>query len=148
MQRRTDVAIDPIDADVEGDGHQVGLEGLTEITVTVTSADGSRTKTYRVAFPAPSAAAPAANCLRGAVTVGFSLVVHEGGSIKDLEACAQSRNVTALYVPHDGEYVPYILGAADFVNEEFVALNPEGLAALTPLVARSEGPPSPAPACE
>ena len=148
MQRRTDVAIGPPDADVEGDGHQVGLEGLTEITVTVTSADGSRTKTYRVAFPAPSAAAPAANCLRGAVTVGFSLVVHEGGSIEDLEACAQSRSVTALYVPHDGEYVPYILGAADFVNEEFVALNPEGLAALTPLVARSEGPPSPAPASE
>ncbi len=148
MQRRTDVAIDPIDADVEGDGHQVGLEGLTEITVTVTSADGSRTKTYRVAFPAPSAAAPAASCLRGDIAVGFSLVVHEGGSIEDLEACAQSRSVTALYVPHDGEYVPYILGAADFVNEEFVALNPEGLAALTPLVARSEGPPSPAPASE
>ncbi len=148
MQRRTDVAIDPPDADVEGDGHQVGLEGLTEITVTVTSADGSRRRVYRVAFPAPSAVAPAASCLRGAVTVGFSLVVHEGGSIEDLEACAQSRSVTALYVPHDGEYVPYILGAADFVNEEFVALNPEGLAALTPLVAKSEGPPSPAPASE
>ena len=50
MQRRTDVAIGPPDADVEGDGHQVGLEGLTEITVTVTSADGSRTRVYRVAF--------------------------------------------------------------------------------------------------
>ena len=32
------------------DGHQVALEGLTAITATVTSADGSRTRTYRVAF--------------------------------------------------------------------------------------------------
>ena len=50
LQRRTDVEIDPPDADVEADGHQVALEGLTAITATVTSADGSRTRTYRVAF--------------------------------------------------------------------------------------------------
>ncbi len=51
MQRRTDVAIDPPDADGnEANGHQVALEGVGEITVTVTSADGSRTKSYRVAF--------------------------------------------------------------------------------------------------
>ena len=35
------------------DGHQVALEGATEITVTVTSADGSRTKTYRVTVRRP-----------------------------------------------------------------------------------------------
>ena len=50
VQRRTEVAIHPPDADEEADGHQVALEGVTEITVTVTSADGSRTKAYRVAF--------------------------------------------------------------------------------------------------
>ena len=50
MQRRTGVAIDPPDADVEADGHQVEVEGLTEVTITVTSADGSRTRVYRVAF--------------------------------------------------------------------------------------------------
>ena len=51
LQRRTDVAIDPPDADGnEANGHQVALEGLGEITVTVTSADGSRERVYRVAF--------------------------------------------------------------------------------------------------
>ena len=51
IQRRTDVAIDPRDADGENtNGHQVALQGLEEITVTVTSPDGSRTRTYRVVF--------------------------------------------------------------------------------------------------
>ena len=51
VQRRTDVAIDPPDADGnEANGHQVSLDRVEEITVTVSSADGSRTKAYRVAF--------------------------------------------------------------------------------------------------
>ena len=69
MQRRTDVAIDPPDADVEADGHQVALQDLGEITVTVTSADGSRMKTYRVQFPETAwdpARDPWPHCLRGA----------------------------------------------------------------------------------
>ena len=53
MQRRTDVDIDPPDADEEADGHQVAFQDLSEITVTVTSADGSREKVYRVAFVSP-----------------------------------------------------------------------------------------------
>ena len=48
LQRRTDVDIDPPDTDVAADGHQVALEGLTEITVTVTSPDGSRERVYRI----------------------------------------------------------------------------------------------------
>ena len=32
------------------------------------------------------AAGPSADCLRGAVAVGFSLVVYEGGSIEALQA--------------------------------------------------------------
>ena len=50
MQRRTDIVIVPPDADEEAEGHQVVLAGVTQITVTVTSADGSRIKTYRVAL--------------------------------------------------------------------------------------------------
>ena len=50
MQRRTDVVIEPSDADGEADGHQVSLAGLDAITITVTSADETRRKTYRVAF--------------------------------------------------------------------------------------------------
>ena len=56
MQRRTSIDIQPPDADgIDSNGHQIALEGLEEITVTVTSADGSRTKTYRVAFEQPPA---------------------------------------------------------------------------------------------
>ena len=145
IQRRTDVAIDPPDADVEADGHQVALQDLGEITVTVTSADGSRTKTYRVRLGEEEAAGPVAGCLRGDIAVGFSLVVYAGGSIEDLVACAEGRNVAALYVLDGGEWVSYIVGAPELVNRSFAGLFAEGLAALTPLIARSDGPASPDP---
>ena len=136
------VVIDPPDADEDTDGRQVAVGRGAEITITVTSADGSRTKTYRVAV---ADAGPSATCLRGAIAEGFSLVVSEGGSIEDLEACAESRNVTALYALDGGEYVSYILGAPEFVNEGFAGLFADGVPSLTPLIAKSEGPPSPAP---
>ena len=148
-QRRATVVIEPADAGEIADGHQVGLDGLKEITVTVTSEDGSRKKVYLVRFgDAAEEEQSTAACLRGAVTVGFSLVVYEGGSVEDLVACSQGRSVTALYVPHEGDYVPHILGAPAFVNDRFGELYPEGLPALTPLIAKSEGPPSPAPASD
>ena len=51
MKRRTDIQIKPEDTDAdEANGHQVALDGVDAITVTVTSADGARTKTYRVIF--------------------------------------------------------------------------------------------------
>ncbi|MCY3506087.1 MAG: cadherin-like beta sandwich domain-containing protein [Chloroflexi bacterium] len=53
LQRRTEVAIDPPDADgTDTNGHQVTLAGLSEITVTVTSADGTRTRVYSVGLEA------------------------------------------------------------------------------------------------
>ena len=143
MRGRTDVDIGPPDADGEADGHQVALQDLGEITVTVTSADGSRTKIYRVELPE---AGPSASCLRGAVSVGFSLVVSEGGSLDDLVACAGSRHVTALYVLDGGEYVSYIVGAPELVNARFVELFLDGVPALTALIARSDGPATDAPA--
>ena len=55
MQRRTDVAIHPPDADGnEANGHQVDLSKVSEVTVTVTSADDSRTKVYRVLIERPT----------------------------------------------------------------------------------------------
>ncbi|MYD85948.1 MAG: cadherin-like beta sandwich domain-containing protein [Acidobacteria bacterium] len=45
------VAIEPGDADETTPGHQVTLAGITEITVTIMSADRSRTRVYRVTFP-------------------------------------------------------------------------------------------------
>ena len=85
-------------------------------------------------------------CLRGAITVGFSLLVAEGGSVEELVNCAQSRSVTALYALHEGEYVSYILGAPAFVNSAFREVYSGGVPALTPLTAKSEGPPSADPA--
>ena len=164
MQRRTDVAIDPPDADEAAEGYQVALEDLGEITVTVTSADGSRERVYRVrlgeeeaaepapeevAEPAPEevvepapeeAAEAAASCLRGDIAVGFSLVAYAGGSIEDLVACAEGRNVAVLYVLDGGAFVSNILGAPEFVNRPFTELFADGLPPVTPLVARSNGP--------
>ena len=146
MQRRTDVAIDPPDADGDdANGHQVALQDLGEITVTVTSQDGSRKKTYRVQFPETAwdpARDPWPHCLRGAISEGFSLVVYEGGGVEELVGCAESRDIVTLYVLHEGVYVSYILGAPGFVNAGFLELFPAGLPPVTPLVAGSNGSPS------
>ncbi len=51
MQRGTEVAITPGDAGGDDtNGHQIALAEVAEVTVTVTSADGTRERTYRVAF--------------------------------------------------------------------------------------------------
>ena len=148
MQRLATIAIDPEDADTEVEGHQVGLRDLGELTVTVTSQDGSRTEVYRVRFPEAGwdpTRDPWPHCLRGAVSEGFSLVVHEGGVVEELVSCAESRDIVALYTLHEGAYAPYILGAPGFVNARFLGLFPAGLPPITPLVAGSNGPPSPDP---
>ena len=126
MQRRTDIDIDPPDADKAAEGHQVALEDLTEITVTVTSVDGSRKKTYRVrlspeeaAGPAPEeAAVPAPDCLRVAVAVGFSLRrLRRVAASRSSWRAPRAAKVTALYTFDGGEYFSYILGAPPTLNE-------------------------------
>ncbi len=139
VQRRTTVVIAPPDADEAVDGHQVALQGLEAITVTVTSADGSRTRVYRVGLAETQ-------CLRGAVAEGFSLLVYEGGSVDDLDACARDRAIVALYALHAGVYVAYIPDAPEFVNGPFRELFAGGVPAYTPLLAASSGPPSADPA--
>ena len=145
-QRGATVAIAPADAGEATDGHQLALDGLEEITVTVTSADESRTKVYLVRFGGASGEPSAAACLRGAITVGFSLLVYGGGSVEELLACAESRDIVAIYALHEGEYVSYILGAPAFVNSAFREVYSGGVPALTPLTARSEGPATADPA--
>ena len=145
LQRRTTVVIEPPDADEEAEGHQVALEGVEAITVTVTSADGSRGKTYLVSFPERAwdpARDPWPHCLRGAVSEGFSLVVFAGGGVDELSACAESREIVAFYTLHEGVYVSYLVAAPDFVNRAFRELFGDGLPLMTPLVAGSDGPPS------
>ncbi len=138
-QRGVTVAIEPSDADEAADGHQVALEGVREITATVTSADGSRMRVYHVGF---EESGPAPDCLRGAVAVGFSILIYEGGSVGDLVGCAESRHVTALYALDGGAYVSYILGTPEFVNRSFLELYAEGVPATTLVIARSDGPPT------
>ena len=138
------VVIDPPDADGDdANGDQVALEGLVEITVTVTSADGTRMRVYRVALGDPEGTPEAwTHCLRGDISEGFSLVVYEGGSVEELVTCAEGRGVTALYALHEGVYVSYILGAPEFVNAGFAELFPGGVPPVTPLTVQSDGPPS------
>ena len=143
-QRGATVAIAPADTDAEADGHQVALQDLGEITVTVSSADGSRRRVYVVRLGGPEREAPSdptSRCFRGDVVEGFSLLIYEGGSLENLVVCAASRYVVALYVLDHGVYVPYIVGAPDFVNRSFHELFAEGVPPLTPLVAGSDGPP-------
>ena len=140
MQRGATVTIEPPDGDGDDtNGYEVPLEGLDEITVTVTSADESRMRVYRVALES-AAEEPWLHCLRGDIVAGFTLLVYEGGTVDSLAACAEDRDVVALYTLHQGAYVSYIPGAPDFVNRGFRELFSDGIPAVTPLVAASNGP--------
>ena len=137
VQPGATVAIVP--SDVDGDlenGHQAGVDEGTEVRLTVTSEDGSRERVYRVAVEVPE-------CLRGLKSARFSLVVYAGGHFGQLEGCARSKQVTAFYSWVDGDFVRYILGAPDFVNERFRALFPNDLPADTPLIAQRDLPAAP-----
>ena len=134
VQPGATVAIVP--SDVDGDlenGHQAGVDAGTEVRLTVTSEDGSRERVYRVAVEVPE-------CLRGLKSARFSLVVYAGGRFGQLEECARRNQVTAFYSWVDGDFVPYILRAPDFVNERFRALFPNGLPADTPLITQRDLP--------
>jgi len=138
-QPGADVDITPDDTAARRSGHQVAIGEGVEVTVTVTSIDGSRKRVYRVSID-PAAAT---SCLRGAVAVGSSLLTYAGGSVDELASCAEGRHIKALWTTRNGAWVSYILGAPDFVNRAFRELYPDGVPADTPLLAISEGPASP-----
>ena len=48
--------------------------------------------------------------------------------------------LATLYALDGGEYVSYILGAPEFVNEDFRALFADGVPSVTPLVVKRDGP--------
>ena len=77
---------------------------------------------------------------RGEIAEGFNLVVYEGGSVGELEACAEGVGLAALYVLDDGVWVSYILGAPEFVNRSFAALFADGVPSATPLVGKRDAP--------
>ena len=137
-------------ADADGDpatGHQAALEAGRPVVVAVTAPDGGATRLYRVWVagapadgdePATDNGEPAAECLRGNIVTGLSLVVYAGGAVDSLDACARGLGVAALNALVDGRYVTYIPGAPAFINEAFRETFPHGLPPGTPLVARAE----------
>ena len=127
--------VEIVPSDVDGDlenGHQAGVDAGTEVTVTVTSVDGSRRRVYSVLVEVPP-------CLDG-LGEDFGLVTYEGGGIAQLEGCARRLSVRAVYAWDGNAYVSYILDAPAFVNERFRALFPDDLPADTPLIAQRDVP--------
>ena len=112
MQRRTSIAIDPPDADGDkANGYQVTLDGVEEITVTVTSADGSRTKVYRVRFEAATEEI--------ALSPTWTLVEWGGREGADIAAALEegglTERVTVIYGWDEVEerWRPYFTGLQD-----------------------------------
>ena len=134
-QETAKVMIEPADADGDPEnGHQVTLGSETAITVTVTSADGSRTKAYVVQVSKPP-------CLSGLAEDLLSEVTFVGGSVSELEACARSFDVSAFYHYADGVWTAFFLDAPEFLRQSFGNLFAEGLPPDTSLIAKREPTP-------
>ena len=133
-QEAAKVMIEPADADGDPEnGHQVTLESETTITVMVTSADGSRMKSYVIQVSKPP-------CLEGLKDEGLSEVRFAGGTVSDLEACARSLDVDALYHRLDGVWTALFLSAdlPEFLSRPFGTRFPEGLPPGEALIANRQ----------
>ena len=121
---------------VNEDFRALFAEGLPSLTPLTVKSDGPAT-----AAPVASAVTgPWAACLQGEVGEGFNLVLYEGGSVDELDACAEEAGLAALYVLDDGTWLSYILGAPEFVNQAFHELFTDGLPVATPLVGKRDEP--------
>ena len=128
-QESATVAIAP--TDVDGDpssGHQITLEAETTITVTVRSADGSRTKSYVVQVSKPP-------CLGGLTEDRLSEVTFIGGSVSELEACVRSQNIAALHYWTDSAWLLLAPDAPEFLSRPFRQHFANGVAADSAFVA-------------
>ena len=128
------VAIEPVDADGDPEnGHQVTLQAETAITITVTSADGSRTTSYVVQVSKPP-------CLDGLTDDRLSEVTFAGGSVSELEACARRFDVSALYHRLDAVWIALFLSPdlPEFLSQPFHNRFPDGLPPGELLIANRE----------
>ena len=133
-QEAATVEIEQVDADGDTEnGHQVSLDAETTITVTVTSEDGSRSKTYRVQVSKPP-------CLEGLTEERLSEVSFIGGSVHELEACARSVDLSALYHNRNGIWTALFLfpDLPEFLNRPFRNRFPEGLSPVERLIANRQ----------
>ncbi len=128
------VSIEPDDADADLDnGHQVALDGIEALTVTVTSQDGSRSREYRVAFER-------AACFGGAGGLGderLSTLEFAGGSLEELEACALEHGLSALYHFDGDSWRGLFFNAPDFLSRPFREFFAGGVPPETSLTGRS-----------
>ena len=108
------VEIAPSDGDLDRDGHQVDLDDHERITVTVTSADGSRIRTYEIDIER-------AGCLTGALDTPISEVSFVGGTVADLVDCSRQLDVSTVYHYEDGDWVALFLNPElpDFLSQPF-----------------------------
>ena len=88
----------------ESNGYQVALQDLTEITVTVTSADGSRTRVYRVQLEAPASVvelSPTWNSIvwLGADGVGIADTLGQAGILDKVVAIYRWDAATSVWLP-------------------------------------------------
>ena len=112
-QEAAGVKIEPADADGDPEnGQQVTLATETTITVTVTSADGSRKKTYVIEVSKPP-------CLSGLTEERLSEVTFVGGSVEDLNRCARELGVVALFYWTGESWLLYAPDAPEFLNRQF-----------------------------
>ena len=129
-QDKATVAILPADADNDPEnGHQAALIDGQDITISLTSEDGTRMLVYRVGI---------SHCLSGLSETRLNSVQFVGGSVGALLDCAQSLGVDALYHYRDGVWVGFFLEAPEFLSHAFRDRFAEGVAAGEVLIAKRE----------
>ena len=129
-QSKASIEIMPADADGDPtNGHQAALIDGLDITVAVTSEDGSRRLAYTVGI---------SNCLSGLSETRLNSVQFVGGSVGALLDCARSLGVDALYHYRDGVWVAFFLDAPAFLNHAFRNRFAEGVLAGEVLIAKRE----------
>ncbi len=107
------VVIAPADADGDTEnGHQVALGEETQITITVSSVDGSRARSYQVIVEKP-------RCLDGLTNGHLSDVRFIGGSVDELGRCAGQHGVVAFFYWTGESWLLYAPDAPAFLNRPF-----------------------------
>ncbi len=125
-QNEAGIEIQPDDADADtGNGHQVAIMDAGQFSITVTSADASRSSVYRVQIQ---------RCVSGLTQDRLSTVHYAGGSVDELVACARSLGAEALYHQRDGVWVGWFLAGPELINRYFRQRFREGLPAGLQLV--------------
>ena len=136
-----EATVTPAPADIDSDpenGHQADVADKHEISITVTSPDGSRTRVYRVSMR---------YCLSDLADAGLSDVTFSGGSLDELSACVISLSVDAVYSHADNSWAGLFPSAPEFLSQPFFNRFSEGLPPGQPLIAKRGNAPAVAGPC-